>query len=233
MKRDKPGPDVSELLGSVSFQKAAEAAAGHFVEKKLPTRTVEKKGFRFDPASGTVTWAGGRKEPYLLTVSGLVEEPATFSYRALQELPATSQVSDFHCVEGWSVLDVRWEGIRFEEIFKRIKARPAAKFALFHAMGETHYVAQGLNHYIESFPIADLVDPRKEILLVLKMNGEPLSREHGAPLRVVSPYDLAYKSIKYVARIEITEKAAEGWWTLANPIYPAVAPVPKERLRKK
>jgi DMSO/TMAO reductase YedYZ molybdopterin-dependent catalytic subunit len=233
MKSGKPDPDVKELLGSVSFQKAAEAATGISIETKLQTRTVEKKGFQFDHASGTITWVDGRKEPYRLTVDGLVEEPAAFSYGALKELPQTAQISDFHCVEGWSVLDVRWEGIRFEEILRGIRAKQGAGFVLFHSLGETDYVAQGLNHYIESFPIADLLDPRKEILLALGMNGEPLTHERGAPLRVISPYDLAYKSIKYVTRIELAEKAAKGWWTLANPIYPPVAPVPKERLRKK
>jgi DMSO/TMAO reductase YedYZ molybdopterin-dependent catalytic subunit len=52
-------------------------------------------------------------------------------------------------------------------------------------------------------------------------------------LRLIAPYDLAYKSIKFVTRIEFTQKARPGWWTLANPIYPMEARVPNSRLRKK
>jgi DMSO/TMAO reductase YedYZ molybdopterin-dependent catalytic subunit len=65
------------------------------------------------------------------------------------------------------------------------------------------------------------------------MNGKPLTHEHGAPLRLISPYDLGYKSIKYVTGIDFVKTAQPGWWTLANPIYPANAPVPASRLRKK
>ncbi|MCX8070560.1 MAG: molybdopterin-dependent oxidoreductase, partial [Thermodesulfovibrionales bacterium] len=57
-------------------------------------------------------------------------------------------------------------------------------------------------------------------------------RDSGAPLRVISPFDLAYKSIKFVHRIEFDKSPRDGWWTIANPIYPQNAPVPKDRLRK-
>ena len=57
--------------------------------------------------------------------------------------------------------------------------------------------------------------------------------DHGSPLRVISPFDLAYKSAKHVTGIELSDKAEAGWWTLANPIYPIDAPVPERRLRSK
>lgn len=53
----------------------------------------------------------------------------------------------------------------------------------------------------------------------------------GAPARVVSPFDLAYKSIKFVHRVEFTEAPLEGWWTRANPIDPVEAPAQEDRLR--
>ena len=73
---------------------------------------------------------------------------------------------------------------------------------------------------------------KKECLLALSLDGKPLSHDHGAPLRVVSPYDLAYKSSKFVTRIHFSKSREPGWWTLANPVYPSEAPVPKSRLRQ-
>lgn len=232
MKSKKTDDGITHLLGETPFKKDV-LDASYSVEEKLQTRTVEKKTFRFDPKTGDVVYEDGRREPYGLVVDGLVNQAVRFSYRQLLELPQTTQVTDFHCVEGWSVLDVGWRGVRFEEILKRVQAAREARFAVFHALGETDYVAQGLNHYIESLSVADLMDRQKHILLALEMDGQPLSHQRGAPLRVVSPFDLAYKSIKYVERIELVEKPVKGWWTLANPIYPVDAPVPPDRIRKK
>jgi DMSO/TMAO reductase YedYZ molybdopterin-dependent catalytic subunit len=89
-----------------------------------------------------------------------------------------------------------------------------------------------LTHYRESLPLARMLDPGERILLAYELDGKPLPLDHGAPLRVISPFDLAYKSAKYVHRIELTAESKPGWWSLANPIYPVQAPVPKDRLRK-
>jgi len=171
-------------------------------------------------------------EPYYLTVDGLVEKPLRFSYGELLSLPRTKQVSDFHCVEGWSVADVPWGGIRFEEITKRARPKAGAKYAVFHALGTTSSGGEPPDHYTECFPVAELLNPKKACLLAFTHDGKPLSHSHGAPCRVVSPFDLAYKNIKYVTRVEFTREQAAGWWTRANPIYPIDAPVPVERLRK-
>jgi DMSO/TMAO reductase YedYZ molybdopterin-dependent catalytic subunit len=104
---------------------------------------------------------------------------------------------------------------------------------VFHALGNTSDRPEGMDHYVESFPLKDLVDPTRNYLLALDLDNKPLSDDHGAPLRIVAPYDIGYKSIKYVTRIEFTKESSPGWWTLANPIYPVNAPVPASRLRTK
>ncbi|HSB52428.1 MAG TPA: molybdopterin-dependent oxidoreductase [Dissulfurispiraceae bacterium] len=205
-----------------------------FTEEDFPVRTVEKDTFRFHPSSGMVRWTGGKgEEPYVLTLDGLVERAVTLSYAELRALKQHSQTSDLHCVEGWSVSDVQWDGFRFDEIVKKVKPKTAAEFAVFHALGETVGKPAGQGHYMESFPVSDLLDRHKECVLALDMGGKPLPHDHGAPLRVVAPYSLGYKNIKYVTRIEFSREARPGWWTLANPIYPVNAPVPVGRLRKK
>lgn len=201
---------------------------------RLGVRTVEKDTFSFDGTSHSIVWKkSSEREPYVLRVEGLIKNRLTISYRELTDLPQVDQTSDFHCVEGWSVKDILWSGVRFGEIVERAQPLPEAKFVVFHALGETESEPQGLNHYIESLPLSHLLDPGKECLLALRMDNSPLPHDHGAPLRVIAPYDLAYKSIKFVYKIEFVDKEKPGWWTLANPIYPVNAPVPASRLRKK
>lgn len=197
---------------------------------RFPTRSVERPTFRFDPAAGEVVWSTGRREPYALTLDGLVEQPVRLSYRELRGLPQVKRTLDFHCVEGWSVEDAPWAGVDFRDLFARVKIRPEARFAVFHALGTTESVG-GLTHYVESLPLKDLLNPALGSLLALDLEGAPLPDERGAPARVVSPFDLAYKSIKFVHRVEFAAKAEPGWWTRANPIYTVDAPVQKQRLR--
>lgn len=198
--------------------------------ERFPTRTVEKPTFRFDPATGEVVWSSGRREPYALALGGLVETPANLSYRELRALPQVRRTLDFHCVEGWSVEDAPWGGVAFRDLFARVKIRPEASHAVFHSLGSTERVG-GVTHYVESFPLADLLNPALNCLLALDLEGAPLPDARGAPARVICPFDLAYKSIKFVTRVEFTAAAEPGWWTRANPVYTVDAPVQKQRLR--
>ena len=207
--------------------------AWSFFVTKMQTRTVEKESFQFDPATGTIRWRSRPtvSEPYWLTVEGLVKAPKRFSYKDLCALPQTGQTSDFHCVEGWSVKDIRWRGIRFSEIAKAVQPKPEARYVIFHSLGKTSEVGRRLNHYVESLPIEKLLDPAQKCLLALTMDGKPLTYDRGSPLRVVSPFELGYKGSKFVTRIVFSAEQTQGWWTQANPIYPVDAPVPAERLR--
>jgi DMSO/TMAO reductase YedYZ molybdopterin-dependent catalytic subunit len=205
-----------------------------FFIDKLGIRTVEKDTFAFEYASKSVFWKIKKEsEPYCLVIDGLVKNKCRITFQELMKLPQCTQVSDFHCVEGWSVKDLRWGGIRFEEIVKIAKPEPEAKYVIFHALGETDDPPQGQYNYVECFTLNHLLDPKKECLLAYTMNGKPLPHDHGAPLRVIAPYDMGYKSIKFVYRVDFSKEERPGWWTLANPAYPINAPVPSARLRKK
>jgi len=222
---------ASSLLAWLLTMPFSKAAA--FMEG-FPVRTVERDTFQFDPSAGKIRWSGGMQdEAYRLVIDGLVEKQLIMAYQDLKRLSQVTQVSDLHCVEGWSVSDIRWGGFRFEELLKRVTRKPGADYAVFHAIGQTASRPAGQGHYVESFPVSDLVDARQQCLLALSMDGEPLPHDHGAPLRVVAPFSLGYKNIKYVRRVEFAEKPQPGWWTLANPIYPVHAPVSKDRLRQK
>ena len=221
-----------KAAGALVFLGAFPGRVWAFFLSQFQTRTVEKENFRFDSKSGQVVWEGKREEPYELLVDGEVETPARFSYKDLRGFAQIQQTSDFHCVEGWSVADVRWGGFRISEVLSRAKRKPGADYLIFHALGETEDKPKGQGHYRECYPIQELLDPKKECLLALDMDGKPLIHERGAPLRLVVPPDLGYKSIKYVSRLEFAKGQKVGWWTLANPIYTVNAPVSADRLRK-
>jgi DMSO/TMAO reductase YedYZ molybdopterin-dependent catalytic subunit len=91
-------------------------------------------------------------------------------------------VSDFHCVEGWGVLDSRWEGVTFEELERLVKPKPTAMAATFECAD---------NYTTSLF----LTEPRRnDVLLACKIDGEDLAEGLGFPLRWVVPSKYAYKS---------------------------------------
>ena len=203
-----------------------------FILAAFPVRTVEIEDFGFEPATGMVSHAGGAATPYVLTIDGLVGKPRRLAYAELRALPQERQVSDFHCVEGWDVADLHWGGLRLAALAALAGPQPGAKYVIFHSLGRTRSRPGGLDHYVECLPLADLLDPALEYLLALDLADAPLPLEHGAPMRLVCPYDLAYKGAKFVTRLEFAAKPVEGWWTRANGIYETFAPVEPERLRR-
>ncbi len=139
-----------------------------FFIDKLGVRTVEKDTFVFEHALKSIFWKIKKeREPYSLKIEGLVKNKARLSFQALMKLPQVTQISDFHCVEGWSVKDIRWGGIRFEEIVKIARPLPEAKHVIFHALGETYDPPHGQYNYVESFPLKHLLDPKKSVYLPL------------------------------------------------------------------
>lgn len=136
-----------------------------------------------------------------LTIDGLVERPQSLSYDELLALPSAEQVSDFHCVTGWTVKNVRWRGVRFTDLLS-----PAEPTGRAHAL---RFISAE-NPYEDSLTLeqASLADA----MLAYEMDGQPLKREHGAPARVVIPEMYGYKNVKWVERIELVPKPGDGFW---------------------
>lgn len=112
----------------------------------------------------------------------------------LAGLPRIEQLSDFHCVTTWSHLGLRWGGVRFADFYaQRILPMLTA------AGEEVTVVLRGQDGYRTSLPLADLL--AADVLLADRLDGRPLSVEHGAPLRLVAPAHYGYKSAKHLAQI--------------------------------
>jgi len=133
-------------------------------------------------------------------VYGLVEQPARWTWREFGMLPRTRSTSDFHCVTRWSRFDNRWQGVAFREILRLVKPKAEAKYVLVHA-------EQG---FTANVPLADL--DRDDVLLATHHDGEPLSADHGYPLRLIVPHLYAWKSVKWVRGLEFLDKDAPGFW---------------------
>jgi DMSO/TMAO reductase YedYZ molybdopterin-dependent catalytic subunit len=140
-------------------------------------------------------------DDWLVTVDGLVETPVTIDRTAWDRLPRVSETVDFHCVEGWSVDDVRWGGVAPSLLLDQAVIKPEARYAVFYARGGV---------YLSSLPLETVRDA--QTLLADSLAGQPLPAEHGGPLRLVVPRQLAYKSVKWVERIELTEEIRTGYW---------------------
>lgn len=135
-----------------------------------------------------------------LKVGGLVENPLELSLEDINKLPRTVVVRDFHCVTGWSVANVTWEGVRLRLITEMARPLSSAKWV----------VSAGLDGYSSIVPFEDFVSD--EALLALKINDKPLSIEQGFPARVIIPHLYGWKGVKWVTQIVFTDKYVDGYW---------------------
>ena len=143
---------------------------------------------RFDP------------ERWDFRVHGQVASPLKLNWKQFNELPRTQRTSDFHCVTRWSRFDNRWDGVAFQEIVRRVQPLPGASHVMVH--GEQGFTA--------NVPLADL--DREDVLLVTHHDGEPLSADHGYPLRLIVPHLYAWKSVKWLRGLEFLDHDAPGFW---------------------
>jgi DMSO/TMAO reductase YedYZ molybdopterin-dependent catalytic subunit len=137
---------------------------------------------------------------YILEVSGEVEKPVKLRWDEVLRLPKVQSVSDFHCVEGWSVLNCKWEGVRFSKVIELVRPKETAKFVTFEC-------ADG---YTTSLSMTELSG--EDVLLAYGLDDRPLEEGTGFPLRLVVPDKYGYKSALWVTKIRFTAKKELGYW---------------------
>lgn len=157
-------------------------------------------------------------ETWQLTVDGLVEAPLQLSFAELTLLARLDATVDFHCVTGWSVFDVPWNGVHLSTLFEAVRPRTAATHVTFHTQGGV---------YNESLPLDVALE--EHTLLAYGVAGATLPLPHGFPTRLVVPRLFGYKSAKYVERIELTDSPFSAYWEARG--YSYEAEVPRARLR--
>ncbi len=133
-------------------------------------------------------------------VFGQVESPVTLSWDEFTALPTREITIDIHCVTRWSRFDTTFKGVHWSELAKLVTPKPSARYVVAHA--EQDFTA--------NVPLAALED--EEALLAYEADGEPLTPEHGWPLRLVIPKRYFWKSAKWLRGIELLDHDEPGFW---------------------
>jgi DMSO/TMAO reductase YedYZ molybdopterin-dependent catalytic subunit len=139
-------------------------------------------------------------DAWRLKIFGAVAAPMSLTWAEFSALDQVRVTADMHCVTRWSKLDMIWEGVSFRTIADLVCPRPEARYVVFH--GDAGYSANA--------PLSIAMEP--DVLLASAANGEPLSPDHGFPVRAVVPARYAWKSAKWLVGIEFLEKDRPGFW---------------------
>jgi DMSO/TMAO reductase YedYZ molybdopterin-dependent catalytic subunit len=135
-----------------------------------------------------------------LRVFGAVERPSRWTWEEFRDLPRIRVRSDIHCVTRWSRYDNLWEGVAVKEILRHASPTPEARFAVLHA-------EQG---FTSNLPLEELL--QDDVLLADTHDGQPLTPEHGWPLRLVVPRRYFWKSAKWIRALELGAADRPGFW---------------------
>ena len=136
-----------------------------------------------------------------LQIGGLVEQPTSLDYATLLRLPRVEQVSDFHCVTGWSVKNVHWGGVRLHDVLAAARPLASAHALEFVSMEQP---------YVDSLTLQQA--SLQDVMFAYEMDGKPLPREHGAPVRLVIPEMYGYKNVKWLQGINLVPQVEPGYW---------------------
>jgi DMSO/TMAO reductase YedYZ molybdopterin-dependent catalytic subunit len=192
------------LAGGVSSLAWASWAGGVFSPvtsgfSQLVGNLVPVDGWRIYTISGSMPIFDARS--WRLQIDGLVKTPRSLTYDELRALPRAHQTSTFHCVTGWSVQEVRWSGVRFADLLALVEPLPAATAIRFVSLEVP---------YDDSLTLEQVKLP--DAMLAYELDGQPLSRPHGSPARVVIPEMYGYKGVKWLTRMELVAKQPSGYW---------------------
>jgi DMSO/TMAO reductase YedYZ molybdopterin-dependent catalytic subunit len=134
------------------------------------------------------------------TLTGEVEHPLRLSWEEFQELPNREITIDIHCVTRWSRFDTSFRGVHWSTLAELARPKPTARFVVAHA-------EQG---FTSNVPLAAIED--ENALLAYEANDEPLTPDHGWPLRLVVPSKYFWKSAKWLRGLELRASDQPGFW---------------------
>jgi DMSO/TMAO reductase YedYZ molybdopterin-dependent catalytic subunit len=139
-------------------------------------------------------------DKWTLTVSGALEKTGDYTLAQIQALPKVTQNTRHICVEGWDVIG-RFGGARLSDFLTMIHADTSARFISVECADD----------YYESLDMATAMHP--QTLLCYEMYDQPLTREHGAPLRLQIPTKIGYKQAKYLTHLKVSNVLERvGYW---------------------
>ncbi|MDP9094220.1 MAG: molybdopterin-dependent oxidoreductase [Actinomycetota bacterium] len=196
------GLGAAGVLGGARIQNGLSRLLAP-LESRDPTGLISLfplgQAFRFYSVTGSVPRRTAAS--YRLAVSGLVARPATYTFAGLQAMPQTAFVRDFQCVTGWRVPEVHWAGVPLSVLLTLAGPSPDATAVRFRSFDGA---------YTESMTMAEAHQP--DVIVALQMLGEPVTHEHGGPVRVYAASMYGYKSTKWLSEVEVVQHAEPGYW---------------------
>ena len=158
------------------------------------------------------------RRDWRLTAGGLVRRPLDWGWDELHRLGESTSTSDIHCVTQWSRYDNRWGGIAAADLVRWLDPLPTARFVR----------VRSFDSYGTTVPLADFI--ADGAMLATHWEGEPLSRAHGGPVRLVIPQLYFWKSAKWLRHLWFTDRDAPSYWE-ARGYHPRGDPWRQERYR--
>ena len=137
---------------------------------------------------------------FRLQVHGEVRKPLVIDFAQLLALPQVDLTCDVHCVTTWSLLGVHWKGVRVSELASLAGVKANARHVIFEA-------AAG---YTANVPLGEATAP--DVLVAHELEGAPLPRPHGPPVRALVPSLYFWKSAKWLTGIRFVERDEPGYW---------------------
>ena len=141
-------------------------------------------------------------DTWKLEIGGLVEEPVSFTWQEFMALPQAGLHNDIHCVTAWSKFDNDWTGVPVQEVLSRVQFKPESQHVMVHSFGG----------YTTNISLDDLNRP--DNLFAFKHSGEPLTKEHGWPMRLVVPHLYFWKSAKWLRGLVFIDQEKPGFWEM-------------------
>lgn len=187
------GLEVSDKVAEKSFRRSQLAQTFSDYEvtslNKFPVNSYSE----YDPEPELENWK--------LIVEGMVARPGEYTLAQIKALPKQVQNVKHICIEGWDVIG-NFGGARLADFLQLVGADPQARFVEVAC----------LDDYFSSYDIESCWHP--QTLLCYEMYGQPLTKEHGAPLRIHTPIKLGYKSAKYLYSMRVTNvlRRETGFW---------------------
>jgi DMSO/TMAO reductase YedYZ molybdopterin-dependent catalytic subunit len=137
---------------------------------------------------------------WALEVGGLVRRPVRLTRAMIETLPRVTYTVKHHCVEGWTAI-ATWTGVPVSAVTQMVQPTAEARYLRFDSFDK---------QYANGWDLASAMHP--QTILAYAWNDQPLTIEHGAPLRVYSPVKLGYKLTKYLTAMTFTRERPGGYW---------------------
>jgi DMSO/TMAO reductase YedYZ molybdopterin-dependent catalytic subunit len=137
-------------------------------------------------------------DEWTFSITGLVDDPATWTWEEFLALPSEEVRKDIHCVTKWSKFDMDWKGVSVDVLLENVET--SAEYLMAFSDGG----------YTANLPLADVTDGQAWV--AYEANGEPLEPIHGGPARLLVPHLYFWKSAKWVRGLQLMESNEPGFW---------------------